>query len=81
MANEGDAQPPATPGHASFSGNPTIGITNFEYQILGGVDYTFLPRLDWRVVEFSYGGLAGLNNGSFHPKTISSGLVLRIPWL
>jgi hypothetical protein len=68
-------------GHASFSGNSANNVTKFEYQFLGGLDFTVLPRLDWRVVEFSYGALAGLDNGSIHPKTLSSGLVLRIPWL
>jgi hypothetical protein len=68
-------------GHASFSGNSANSVTKFEYQFLGGLDFTVLPRLDWRVVEFSYGGLAGLDNGSIHPKTLSSGLVLRIPFL
>ena len=52
--------------------------TKFEYQFLGGIDHTLLPRLDWRVVEFSYGGLSAFN-GSLHPKTISTGLVLRLP--
>lgn len=52
--------------------------TRFEYQFLGGLDHTILPRLDWRVVEFSYGGLS-IFNGSLHPKTISTGLVLRLP--
>jgi hypothetical protein len=52
--------------------------TKFEYQFLGGIDHTLVPRVDWRVVEFSYGGLSALN-GSLHPKTISTGLVLRLP--
>jgi hypothetical protein len=52
--------------------------TQFEYQLLAGVDYTLIPRLDWRVIEFSYGGLSALN-GNLHPKTISTGLVLRLP--
>ncbi len=56
----------------------SASATQFEYQFLGGVDLTILPRIDWRTVEFSYGGLSGLN-GSLHPKTISTGLVLRLP--
>jgi hypothetical protein len=66
-------------GHADFAGGTPSSVTKFEYQFLGGVDYAVLPRVDWRVAEFSYGGLAGLNNISFHPKTISSGIVLRLP--
>jgi hypothetical protein len=64
-------------GHATFVGLPDV--TKFEYQFLGGIDFTILPRIDWRVVEFSYGGLTGLNTNSFHPKTISTGIVLRLP--
>ncbi len=52
--------------------------TNFEYNFLGGIDFTFFPRLDWRVAEFSYGSISGLDNG-FHPKTLSTGLVFRLP--
>lgn len=52
--------------------------THFTYQFLGGVDLTFLPRLDWRVVELSYGRLSGLGN-SYAPTTLSTGLVLRLP--
>lgn len=62
-------------GHVEDGGS---SATQFEYQFLGGVDFTILPRIDWRTVEFSYGGLSGLN-GSLHPKTISTGLVLRLP--
>lgn len=51
---------------------------HLTYQFLGGVDFTFFPRLDWRVVEFSYGGLSGLGS-SYHPKTLSTGLVFRLP--
>ncbi len=66
-------------GHAEFGqGAAQTTATKFEYQFLGGVDLTVLPRIDWRVAEFSYGGLAGLDQ-SFHPKTISTGIVLRLP--
>jgi hypothetical protein len=59
-------------------GNRQGSSTQFEYQFLAGIDYTVLPRLDWRVVEFSYGGLSALN-GDLNPKTLSTGLVLRLP--
>jgi hypothetical protein len=52
--------------------------TKFEYQFLAGVDFTVFPRVDWRVIEFSYGGLS-VFNGDLHPKTLSTGLVLRLP--
>jgi hypothetical protein len=64
-------------GHYDFG--PGQGSnTEFEYQLLGGADLTILPRLDWRVVEFSYGGLS-VFSGDLHPKTFSTGLVLRLP--
>jgi hypothetical protein len=64
-------------GHYDF-GNDQPSNTQFEYQFLGGFDLTILPRLDWRVVEFSYGGLSAFN-GDLHPRTLSTGLVLRLP--
>ncbi len=66
-------------GHVTFAGAPENDVTKFEYQFLGGVDFTVFPRLDWRVAEFSYGGFSGLNSDSFHPKSFSTGLVLRLP--
>jgi hypothetical protein len=57
-----------------FSGSST----NFEYTLLGGLDLTFFPRLDWRIIEFSYGGISAFD-GNLHPKTFSSGIVFRIP--
>jgi hypothetical protein len=53
-------------------------VTRFEYQLLGGLDYTVFPRIDWRVAEFTYGGLS-VFNGSYHPKSLTTGIVLRIP--
>lgn len=66
-------------GHAQFGeGSATTNATKLEYNFVGGVDYTFFPRFDWRVVEFSYGGLSGLA-GSFNPRTLSTGIVFRLP--
>lgn len=59
-------------------GSARESASHVAYQFLGGVDFTFLPRLDWRVVEFSYGRLSGLGN-TYAPKTISTGLVFRLP--
>jgi len=64
-------------GHYDF-GVREESNTKFEYQFLAGVDFTVFPRLDWRVIEFSYGGLS-VFNGDLHPKTLSTGLVLRLP--
>jgi hypothetical protein len=64
-------------GHYDYGSNGG-NDTKFEYQFLGGIDHTVIPRLDWRVVEFSYGGLSAFGS-SIHPKTISTGIVLRLP--
>lgn len=66
-------------GHLNLAGESLGSATKFEYQFLGGLDFTVLPRIDWRVAEFSYGGLSTFNNSSFHPKSLSSGIVLRLP--
>jgi hypothetical protein len=65
-------------GHVDFTGS-TGGETKFEYQVLGGLDFTILPRIDWRVAEYSYGGLSTINNYNYRPKSLSTGLVLRLP--
>lgn len=48
---------------------------HFNYQVLGGLDMTVFPRLDWRVVEFDYSAVSGQ---SVNAKTLTTGLVLRI---
>jgi hypothetical protein len=68
-------------GHIALVGGEPDSATKFEYQFLGGVDFTILPRVDWRIAEFSYGGLSVLNSSSFHPKSLSTGIVLRLPRL
>lgn len=66
-------------GHVGYSQGTTPAVVNkFEYQFVGGLDLTILPRIDWRIVEFSYGGLSGLGS-SFNPKTFSTGIVVRLP--
>lgn len=66
-------------GHYQFGpGGAQTSATKFEYQFLGGLDLTVLPRIDWRLVEFSYGGVSYLSS-SFNPKTISMGIVVRLP--
>lgn len=59
-------------------GSARTSSTKFAYQFIAGLDVTVLPRVDWRVVEFSYGRLAGLGD-SFAPKTLSMGVVFRLP--
>jgi hypothetical protein len=65
--------------HISFAGGSPSSETKFEYQVLGGLDFTILPRVDWRIAEYSYGGLSAINNYNFHPKSLSTGIVLRLP--
>lgn len=59
-------------------GFATVDETKLDYAGVIGVDWTILPRIDWRVVEFSSGGFAGLGT-NVTPKTWSTGLVLRLP--
>jgi len=49
--------------------------THFNYQVLGGLDTTLLPRLDWRVVEFDY---SAVSSQSVSAKIFTTGLVLRL---
>lgn len=70
-----------TVGLASLNfqgGSPTNGA-RFEYQVLGGLDLTVLPRIDWRIAEFSYGGFSVPNSEDYHPKALTTGIVLRLP--
>jgi hypothetical protein len=48
---------------------------HFDYQLLGGLDATVFPRLDWRVLEYAYTG----STDSLHAASFSTGLVFRIP--
>ena len=66
-------------GHAELNNSGIqSSSTDFSYQLVGGIDYTLLPHIDWRVAEFSYGGLS-IFDSSLHPKTISTGIVIRLP--
>jgi hypothetical protein len=65
-------------GHVDFTAS-TGSDTKLEYQLIGGLDYTIQPRIDWRVAEYSYGGLSTINNYNYRPKSLSTGLVLRLP--
>jgi hypothetical protein len=63
-------------GHGSTGGTNSYSATKFEYQFLAGADHRIAPRVDWRVIEFSYGALSGLS-GSFNPKSLSTGLIFH----
>lgn len=59
-------------------GGTAVSKTAVAYEGVVGVDWTILPRIDWRVVEFSAGGFASLN-AQVSPRTLATGLVLRLP--
>ncbi len=64
-------------GAGRFSyGNNAPSTTQFDWRVLGGLDKTVLPHIDWRVVEVSYGQL-NTYNGHLRPLTIGTGIVLR----
>lgn len=55
---------------------------NFQYMGYAGVDITLLPVMDFRLVEFGYGGLNPLGTGghNYPVKTVSSGIVFHLPF-
>jgi len=62
-------------------GSATVDQTAFAYEGVAGIDWTILPRFDWRVVEFSYEGFPNLNASMVSPRTLSTGIVFRVPFL
>jgi len=63
-------------GVASYnSGNGSSSSTHFNYQVVGGLDLTILPHVDWRLVDVAYSGVA---EQSIKAVTFSTGLVLRL---
>lgn len=69
------------PTHTGLNGVGSIYSNKFQYQILGGIDTTLIPHLDFRAVEFGYARMSGISSGSPAPVatvlTISTGFVLR----
>jgi hypothetical protein len=51
--------------------------SDFSYRWVGGLDSAILPHIDWRIVDFSYGGGLTELNRTVHMKTLSTGIVLR----
>jgi len=76
---------------AGIGGPSTGGVQNtgrtysnkFQYWIIGGVDHTILPRIDWRVAEIGYGHMTGVSSGppvaGVNLFTLSTGVVVRLP--
>ena len=59
---------------------PNPSSVNFAYQIVVGADLTVLPRIDWRVAEYSFTGIPnqGLPDANAgHMNAISTGIVFR----
>jgi hypothetical protein len=51
---------------------------DFTWALNAGIDLTILPRIDWRMVDYTYGGIPG-NALNSNPNTVSTGLVVRLP--
>ena len=63
-------------GIASANTGSSSSTTHLNYQILGGIDATLLPHLDWRVIEFDYSALTGR---SLNANILTTGIVFRLP--
>ena len=50
---------------------------NFASEAVLGVDYTVIPHVDWRVLEWSYARVNAPIH--FNPNSLSTGVVLRFP--
>jgi hypothetical protein len=65
-------------GHVNLGqGSAAVDKTGAEYQVVGGIDMTIFPRLDWRIAEYSWGSVQSV--GDVKPSTVTTGLVLRLP--
>jgi hypothetical protein len=53
------------------------GTADFATAAIVGLDYTLVPHVDWRVLEFSYGRVNSVN--PFNPTAFSTGIVVRLP--
>jgi len=68
-----------------FNGNTfhTVNTSKFQYWIIGGIDHTVLPHIDWRVVDLGYGHMAGTSGGvsvsGANMFTLGTGVVVRLP--
>lgn len=63
-------------------GNSIVLHNNLQYMGYAGVDITLLPVMDFRLVEFGYGGIdpMGTYGHNYPVKTVSSGLVFHLPF-
>lgn len=69
--------------HGGLGGNGIVYNNKFQSWIIGGVDYTILPHIDWRVAEAGYGHMTGISSGppvaGVNMFSIGTGIVVRLP--
>ena len=63
-------------GIAGYNAGNSSSAIHLNYQVLGGIDATLLPRLDWRVIEFDYSAVTG---SSLNATILTTGIVFRLP--
>jgi hypothetical protein len=56
------------------NGRGTSSDSHVGYHVVAGVDWTLLPHLDWRVIDYDYSG----NTGPTTASVFSTGLALRL---
>ena len=72
-------------GGSSQTGPFGTSYTNkFQYWLIGGVDHTILPHIDWRVAEIGYGRMKGISSSpapttGVNLFTLGTGVVVRLP--
>jgi hypothetical protein len=59
-------------------GSARTAGTKYGYALVAGLDATIFPRVDWRVVDYSWERVEDLGI-DFNPSQISTGLVVRLP--
>lgn len=69
-------------GSTNYGGG-NLMTKDLQYEVFGGLDVSFLPHVDWRLIEVGAGGLVDTGNNhvgsNFPMQTVSTGLVLRLP--
>jgi len=64
-------------GLANYNSGRNTGSSNhFNYQIVGGLDTTIVPRIDWRMFDVAYSTTTATN--SPRALSFSTGLVIRV---
>jgi len=62
-------------GAANYNGgNNTSSSTHVNYHAVVGVDWTLVPHIDWRVLDYDYSG----TTGPVSAHILSTGLVIRL---